>query len=222
MAENSPVTDPREALIHYSREALTRGLSNATSGNISVCSGDGMLITPSGVSPLLMKPEQMVQTGFDGSISGDWKPSSEWALHAAIYQRRPEVGAIVHGHPLHCTALSALRCPLPAFHYLIGKFGGAEVPCCSYETFGTPALAEAVVETVADRYCGCLMANHGMIAFAADLAHAFALTELMEILAQQYLLAKSSGLPVHLLSDEQVADVARQAGALNYGEPRRA
>ncbi|PJE26469.1 L-fuculose phosphate aldolase [Pseudooceanicola marinus] len=206
--------DIRTALIEASRACIAQGLSNATAGNISIRFGAGMMITPSGIPPEEMRPEMMVPCTFDGTWQGHWKPSSEWALHAALYAARPRAQAVVHAHPTHCVALSCLRKPIPAFHYMIAGFGGEEIPCARYETFGSAALARSVAATLGHRYHACLMANHGMIALGPDLATALTRTGKLEALAQQYLLASSVGTPV-LLPSEEMARVAEAYE--NYG-----
>ena len=208
----------REALVHYSRESVARGLSNATAGNLSVRFGDGMLITPSGIAPDKMSADQIAEVAFDGSFRGNWKPSSEWALHAALYRNRPEAQGIAHAHPTYCVALSVLREPMPAFHYMVASFGGNEVPCAPYRTFGGPELAAAVADTMGQTYRACLMANHGMIALAGSLGAAFDLTEKLEVLARQYQLARTMGT-VKLLTDEEMAEVHEAYKSYGYGKP---
>lgn len=211
-------TEIRKALVHYSRESVARGLSNATAGNISVRLGDGMLITPSGVAPHMMREDQIANVTLDGRVNGNWKPSSEWALHARLYQTRKEAHSIVHAHPTYCVALSCLRLPMPPFHYMIAGFGGDEVPCSRYERFGSQALAEAVVETMGQRYSACLMANHGMIATGSDIEKAFIRTEKLEVLARQYYLARTLG-EVVLLSPDEMTAVHEAYKTYGYGAP---
>lgn len=208
----------RQALVHYSRESVARGLSNATAGNLSIRFGEGMLTTPSGIAPDRMSEDQIAEVAFDGSFKGNWKPSSEWALHAILYRNRPEAQAIVHAHPTYCVALSVLREAMPAFHYMVASFGGNEVPCAPYRTFGGHALAEAVAGTMGTTYRACLMANHGMIALSGSLGSAFDLTEKLEVLARQYQLARTMG-PVRLLTDEEMAEVHEAYKSYGYGRP---
>ena len=59
-------------------------------------------------------------------------PSSEWRLHYDIYRNKPDAEAVVHAHPNYCTALSANREPIPAFHYMVGAAGGKEIQCAQY------------------------------------------------------------------------------------------
>jgi L-fuculose-phosphate aldolase len=123
-------------------------------------------------------------------------------MHAAVYQAYPDAHAIVHTHSDACTALACLNEALPAFHYLIVQFGGDDVRCAPYVTFGTPALAELAVAALADR-SACLLANHGMIVYGpnADAALSAAIT--LEALARQYLLARAAG-KVQLLTTAEM------------------
>ena len=130
----------------------------------------------------------MVMTGFDAPAP---RASSEWALHAAIYRQADAAGAIVHTHSDACTALSALREGLPAFHYMLAGFGG-EVRCAPYVTFGTNELAQLAAEAMRGR-SACLLANHGIVVHAADMPRAVAAARTLETLCRQYLLARSAG-----------------------------
>lgn len=186
----------REAVLRATLEIDARGLNSGTSGNISVRVADGMLITPSGIVPNGLRAADMVLMGLDGSWAGGaLQPSSEWEMHAAIYRAFPKASAVVHAHPDHCVALSCLREPIPAFHYMVAGFGGDDVRCSDYALFGSAALAQAAVEALDGRYA-CLLANHGMIAYAADLDAAVARTMRLETLARQYMLARGIGRPV--------------------------
>ena len=223
MTKDTTMTEDeiRQALVDHSRLCVTRKLSNATAGNISMRFGSGMLITPSGVDPDIMEPGHIAEVAFDGSFTGPLKPSSEWALHSALYQSRPEAQAIVHAHPTYCVAISCLREPIPSFHYMVASFGGNDVPCAPYAPFGTQALADAVADTMGTRYTACLMANHGMIAIGGSLAAAFGKTEKLEVLAHQYQLSRSIGTPV-LLSAEDMATVHEAYKSYGYGKPAEA
>ncbi|RVU38385.1 class II aldolase/adducin family protein [Hwanghaeella grinnelliae] len=211
-------TEIREALVDYSRKAVQIGLSGGTAGNMSMRFGDRMLITPSGIAPDIMQPDQIAEVEFDGQYKGDWKPSSEWALHAELYALRPEAKAIVHAHPHFCVALSCLRQALPSFHYMVAAYGGNEVPCSPYRLFGSTDLAAAVAKTMGERYTACLIANHGMIAIGDTLRKAFTRTEGLETLARQYYLSRTLG-EVSLLTDVEMDEVHQAYKSYRYGEP---
>lgn len=178
------------------------GLIVGSSGNVSLRARDGMVVTPSGGSPDAVTHRDMVPMALDGMVSGDGTPSSEWPMHAAIYQAYPAAGCIVHTHADASTALACLNQDLPAFHYMVLDFGGP-VRCAPYVTFGTPALAELAVAALEER-SGCLLANHGMIVFAAGPKAALSRAVLLETLCRQYLMAKAAGEP-RLLNEAELA-----------------
>ena len=190
----------RAALCDAYRTLGRRGLMGGSSGNVSMRHEDGMLISPSGITPERIEPGHLVATGFDAPAPG---ASSEWALHAALYRADPARGAVVHTHADACTALACLNEPLPAFHYMVAGFGGDDVRCAPYATFGTAALAETAAVAMRNR-TACLLANHGMVAAGPTLEAAMAATLDLEMLAGQYLLARSAGQP-RLLSPAQMA-----------------
>lgn len=213
----SKTTDPRHILIEAAQLSVTLGLNRGTVGNFSLRYGKGMLITPTGILPDQLQPEQMVEMDLQGHWDGDWRPSSEWEIHARIYAARPDAGAVVHTHSDHATALSALRKPIPAFHYMIAGFGGNEIPCAAYACFGSPALSATVVEALGTTFGGCLLANHGVVTLGPDMATAIGRGEKLETLAKQYLLAASAGQPV-VLSDEEMAEAHQRYRS--YGQQR--
>lgn len=184
------------------RELGARGLIVGSSGNVSERDVRGMIITPSGGAPDGVDVSGMAVMTLDGTVLNDATPSSEWEMHAAIYRAFPEAGCIVHAHADACTALACLHRDLPPFHYMVLGFGGTDVRCAPYTTFGTPALAALAVKALKGRNA-CLLANHGMILFARDANQALARTLLLESLCRQYLLALSAGKP-KLLSAAQL------------------
>lgn len=204
----------RVALVEASRRSVAIGLNSGTVGNFSVRHGAGMLITPTGIVPEDLRPEQIVSMEFGGTWAGDWRPSSEWAIHARLYATT-KAGAVVHTHPDHCVALASLRRPIPLFHYMVAGFGGSEIPCADYACFGGPALAETVVMAMGTTYSACLMANHGAVTIGPDVETALARAEKLETLARQYVLARSIGEPV-LLTQAELADVRARYGT--YGQ----
>ncbi|EBA17860.1 putative l-fuculose phosphate aldolase protein [Roseobacter sp. SK209-2-6] len=179
------------------------GLNQGTSGNISVRFGDQMLITPSGIDYNKLRPEMMVLMPLN-AVEPDpdqMKPSSEWQFHRDILNAKPQVEAVVHAHPVNCTALAMNRQEIPACHYMVAAFGGSNVPLAEYALFGTRELSEKVVTALKDR-SACLMANHGAVVVGDTLQSAmWRMTEL-ETLAKGYVTSLSIGQPVLLSTDE--------------------
>lgn len=184
------------------------GLNRGSTGNLSLRSGEGMLITPTGMGADDLRPQDLVRMGHDGRVDGEWQPSSEWHFHRAIYLARPDLQAVVHGHPVHATALACLRRELPAFHYMVAVAGGDSVPCVPYHLFGTEALSQAVGAAMLQRDA-CLMANHGLVAAGRSLPQAMKVMLELESLCEVYLKALAVGEPVLLSSVEMAAVIER-------------
>jgi L-fuculose-phosphate aldolase len=178
------------------------GLIIGSSGNVSQRTEHGMIITPSGGAPDGITDGNMAEMKLDGTRLNGATPSSEWEMHAAIYRDFPDAGCVVHTHADACTALASLNQELPPFHYMIVQFGGPNVRCAPYVTFGTTELATQAVQALQDRNA-CLLANHGMILHARDAEQALSRALLLEQLCRQYLLARSAGTP-RLLSDQEI------------------
>jgi L-fuculose-phosphate aldolase len=195
----------RQQLIETAIAMNTSGLNQGTSGNLSVRSEKGMLITPSGMDYVGLSLDDIVWMDFDGNSQGVRKPSSEWRFHAAIYQHRPEANAVLHAHPVSCTALACLGKDIPAFHYMVAVAGGKDIRCADYATFGTPELSEYVLKALEGRKA-CLMAHHGMTCFEKDLPRALALAIEVETLAAVYGRILAIG-EADILSDSEMSKV---------------
>lgn len=77
-----------------------------------------------------------------------------------------------------------MGCNVPPFHYMIARFGGKDVRCADYATFGTQELSDAVLVALKER-SACLLAHHGMIVCARELKDALALAVEFETLCEQ-------------------------------------
>lgn len=195
----------REQIVAGCRRMVADGLTRGTSGNISVRTADGMLITPSNVEYATMAAADIVAMSLTGELrdAAGRRASTEWRMHARIQETRADVNAIVHTHSPFATALACMRRPIPAFHYMVAAAGGRDVPCAPYATFGTAELAAAAAAALIDRNA-CLLANHGVLAIGRSVADALGLALEIETLAQQYSIALQAGEPV-LLTDAQMA-----------------
>lgn len=197
----------RAEIVAQARRMNTLGINQGTSGNISARWGDGMLITPSATPYEDMRPEQIVTMDFSAAWQGSAKPSTEWRFHLDILRSRTEVRAVVHTHATFCTTLSIARREIPACHYMIALFGGDNVRCAPYATFGTAELSRNALRALEGRFA-CLLANHGMIVVGPSLAKAMWLAVELETLARQYYYSVIMGGGV-LLNRDEIGEVAR-------------
>ena len=122
--------------------------------------------------------------------------------------------AVVHTHSDYCVAVASQVMPLPGFHYLIGVFGGDDVPCVPYSTFGRQKLADDASEALTER-TACLLGNHGMIARGPNLRRAVNQAQRLEIMCRQYVLARQLGEPKRLTGADW-ADFFKKADEMAY------
>jgi len=208
------------ALVATARRMSELGLAPGTSGNVSVRTARGFLITPSGVPYERLRPGDTVELAPDGTtVRGRLAPSTEWRLHRDLYAARSDAGAIVHTHSLFCTTVACLRRPIPAVHYMVARAGGDDIPCAEYATYGTDELAAAVVRALGTGRA-CLMANHGMVALGDSLAAALGLAAEVETLAAQYWHAAQLGEP-HILPPTELDRVRAQFASYGQRRPGR-
>lgn len=206
-------------IIETCRELERRGLNQGTSGNVSVRLGqgveDGFLITPTAMPYDIMQPEDMAHMRFDGGSTGRHPPSSEWRFHLDIYRNRTEVGAVIHTHSGFSTTLACLGRGIPAFHYMIALFGGPDIRCSGYATYGTQELSDLALQALEGRGAA-LLGNHGLIVLGPSLQRALALTIEAETLAMMYWRALQLGEP-RLLSEAEIARVREKFASYGYG-----
>ncbi len=211
------LTKTKDQLLHFGREMIARGLTTGSGGNLSVYlrKEDRILITPSAVAYADMKPDDIVVCDPQGEmVHGTRRPSSELGFHLALYHHREEIGAVVHTHSVYATTLACMHREIPAVHYLVG-FAGYKVPLAPYATFGTPALARAIVDTIGQSNA-LLMANHGLVAVGPDLTAAFNVAEEIELVARIYYQTLVAGEP-KILSERQMDEVLEKFKG--YGRP---
>jgi L-fuculose-phosphate aldolase len=208
----------RDKLVATAKKMSALGLTPGMSGNVSVRTQSGMLVTPSGMAYDALIPDDAVAVQLDGTIRpGQRTPSTEWQLHRDILASRRDVEAIVHTHSLFSTTLSMLRRSIPAVHYMVVLAGGDEIPCAEYATFGSAELALNAV-TALRGGSACLLANHGMVALGSTLDGALRLAAEVETLASQYWHAAQVGQP-HVLDRDELARVRAKFG--EYGQKKR-
>ena len=187
---------------------LEKGMNLGSEGNISIKFRDKVFITPSGIDIKNLKTENISIIDSEGHLRNGVKPSSELDLHLLIYKKRKEVNSIVHCHSDWASILSCMRQRIKKFHYMIAEFGGDDIKCSKYATFGTTKLADFVLTACRNRK-GCLIANHGQISLGENIEEAVHLSLALEKLAKQYyfcLLSKN----FKLLSNNEISNVLKK------------
>src|SRR5881392_306052 len=174
----------REDVAAACRRLAADGLVHATEGNVSAREGDLIAITPTGARLEELRAEEVAVVDRSGAqVDGPLAPTSELELHLGVVERYG-AGAVVHTHAPFATTLSCVLDEVPLVHYEMLMLGGP-VRVAPYATFGTPELAAGVLDAL-DGRTAALMANHGAIAYAADLDGAVELSLLLEFACSVY------------------------------------
>ena len=200
------VREAREQVAVVARRLAAEGLVLGTAGNVSQRDGDLVAVTPTGAVLAELDAGDVCVVGLDGrQVEGPLAPTSELDLHLGAINRHG-CGAVVHTHAPMSTAAACVLDELPCVHYAMLALGG-DVPVAPYATFGTPALAESVVDALRGR-TAALMASHGAVTVGPDAAAALDLALLLEWAATVYLNAARAGEPQVLDQDERGAVIA--------------
>ena len=201
----------REEICLLGKSMFDRGLTVGSSGNISVRTDGGWLMTPTNSCLGRLDPAALSKVDAKGNLLSGDKQTKESFLHMSVYGERPTAGAIVHLHSTHSVAVSCLaevdpKQPIPPITpYYVMKIG--HLVLLPYYAPGDMTLANAVKE-VAGKHHAILLANHGPIVAGKDLESAVYATEELEETAKLYLLLRGNRLKI--LTPEQVAELHRK------------
>ena len=198
----------RDEIVETGRSLFARGLSPGTSGNLSVRTDAGFLMTPTNSSLGTLDPEQLSVLDTSGNHVAGNVPTKEAWLHLAMYAERPDARAIVHLHSTYSVAVACLdgvdeeNVLPPLTPYYVMRVG--KLPLVPYGRPGDDSLA-GVVRERAKTSAALLLANHGPIVAAPTLAQAAAAAEEIEETAKLVLLTQ--GLKTRLLTQEQLDEL---------------
>ena len=194
--------DERQNVSTHGKKMLAQGLTTGTGGNISVCKGDRVAISPSGMAYGDIGPDDVPLVDLHGEpVAGERTPSSERRMHTTIIREREDANAVVHTHSPYATTFASLDQPIPPSHYLIA-FAGLQIPVAGYATYGTEDLAGLALDTLGDEYDACLLKQHGVIAVGATLEAAFERALMVEYCGRIHYQTTNIGEPTLLPDDE--------------------
>ena len=201
MSENAE----RDSICRLAKSLFDRGLTIGSSGNISVRLDDGWLMTPTGSSMGNLDPNEISKLDLSGNLISGNNPTKESFLHIAMYDERPDSGAVVHLHSTHSVAVSCLadidkkNVLPPITAYYVMKIG--TLPLVPYFPPGDINLAKAVKEMASDHHA-VLLANHGPVVAGKTLEDAVYAIEELEETARLFLLLKN--MKTQCLNQNQV------------------
>jgi L-fuculose-phosphate aldolase len=206
----------RKLICEIGKLLYDRSYVVASDGNISIrLDEERVLATPTMTCKGRMSENALALTDMKGKPLTEKRASSELAMHLLIYKERPDVHAVCHAHPPHGTAfaVAGLAIDKPILSEVILTLGC--VPLTDYGTPSTDELTEAMRPYV-KHHNALLMANHGAVAYGADLWQAFDRLETLEHTAKIAILAKALGGANDLPADaiEKLVNIREKAGYL--------
>jgi L-fuculose-phosphate aldolase len=195
---------PRDEIMRTMERIYRYRMTTTSGGNLSIRDTNGDIwITPARVDKGSLRREDIVCVRANGRREGLHPPSSELPFHQAIYQRRPDLGGIVHAHAVALVAFSVCgRVPdtrlFPQARQVCGTVGFAP-----YALPGSAALGENIARTFAQRFDCVVLENHGVVCAGENLQRAFERFETLEFTAKTIIKASQLG-EIRYLSDEQI------------------
>lgn len=186
----------KEMMCEVGRRVYNKGMVASNDGNFSVKLNENeFLCTPTGVSKGFMTPEFICKVDAKGNVleaNPGFRPSSEVKMHMRIYEKRPDVNAVVHAHPSFATAfaIAGMALTQPIMPEAAIFLGG--VPLAKYATPSTMEVPDSIEEFL-PHYDQVLLENHGALTWGADLMSAYYKMESVEFYAELMYKAKMLG-----------------------------
>lgn len=201
----------RKDLVAVARLCYERDYICGTEGNFSIRLDDENLLTTSrGICKGSLNESDLVVTNLNGEVTSHQgnngrQPSTELAMHLAVYRLRPEIRAVVHAHPTTAVAFTVAgkpltKCILPESILVLG-----EIPVAPYATPSTEEVPQSIEAGVLANNV-VMLDHHGALCFADNIWNAFYLLETLEHHAKTFLIAELLGgaKPLHKESVEKL------------------
>jgi L-fuculose-phosphate aldolase len=195
---------PADQIVMIMQRIYTYGMTTTSGGNLSILDDNGDIwITPSGIDKGALTRDDIIRVTSGGEITGRHKPSVEFPFHHEIYQRRPDLKAILHAHPPTMVAFSLARVIpdirlVPDVLPVCGNIAMAE-----YEVPGSRKLGDSIARKFGEGYNTVMLENHGCVLGAAGLFQAFMAFETLDFCGRLQIDARKLGTP-RKLTDEQI------------------
>ena len=213
--------DLKEQIAKLCRMMWQKGWVAANDGNISVKVGEGrFLATQTGVCKAFLTAENVGLIDDKLTVidaASGFKPSSEIKMHLRCYKERPDIGAVVHAHPVAATSFACAGLPLDDKCMISTVLEVGDAPLVSYATPSTDEVPEAIAPYLS-RYDAMLLEAHGALTLGKDLMTAFCKMDTLEHQAQVSINARLLG-GVKNLSDKDVQKLIAMRAAYGLSSP---
>jgi L-fuculose-phosphate aldolase len=204
MNSRAKLVHPRDELMEIMNRIYRYRMTTTSGGNLSIRDTNGdVWITPSRVDKGSLRRDDIVRVRLNGTTEGLHPPSSELPFHQAIYAVRPDLGAIVHAHPVALVAFSIVgQVPDTRLFHQASRVCGAG-GFAPYALPGSAALGKEIAAVFQQNFNCVILENHGVAVGGADMQEAFQRFEMFEFTAKTVIKASQLG-DVHYLDDAQL------------------
>jgi L-fuculose-phosphate aldolase len=219
---------PKDQITAIIKRIYQAGMTTTSGGNISIKDTEGNIwVTPSAVDKGSLTKKDIICVTSKGEVIGRHKPSSEFPFHKAIYERRPDIQAVIHAHPPALVSFSIVRkIPntniIPQAKQVCGPIGYAE-----YALPGSDELGQKIAMEFEKGYDAVIMENHGTVIGGSDLKDAYVRFETLEFSARTIIGASTVGEPCFLSNDQieefetSIPDDIPEMDAVEYSADER-
>ncbi len=193
-------------VVRIAQKMYHSGMTNMFEGNVSVRSGNTILLTPSQQDKDTLTIEKIIEMDMDGRVKNPecgLKPSVEYRMHAKLYSLRPDIRAVVHNHSAYATAFAMAGREIVSDAHLELNLLFGKIPVVPYGMLGTEDIYRGIEPLVSD-YNAFLLENHGVLAVGPDATTAFSRIEAVEKIAKTLILTQWVGGEKSLPAEELV------------------
>ncbi|MFP5108754.1 class II aldolase/adducin family protein [Neobacillus sp. C211] len=194
-------------------------LAWGNSGNISAkTTENSFLITASGTYLGDLDVEDFAECSIESgkSINSGRKPSKEVPMHLAIYETRPEIGAVLHASPLYSTLIASSNIDIPSAWFVESMYYLEKIERVPYANPGSMELGDLVREK-AKKANILLLENHGVLVYDTSLKEAKMALQTLEMACRMLLISQKAGVVLQELSEKEVHSFLHESGY----KPRR-
>lgn len=176
----------KNAYIAASVRAFDCGLAAASGGNISVRLNepDRMIVKPSGITLGQAAEENLIVTDLHGNlVEGAIKPTKETILHGGLYRFLPQIGGIVHVHPVYSIMCANTFDEMPLVTKQMKQIMSEPVPICKIKNNTVDQRGMQMIYELLEskpNICCFLLEEHGVVSFAKSVTEAENNAELVE------------------------------------------
>lgn len=183
------------------------GLIALSGGNLSIRTETGeILMTPSGMMYETLVEDDIVVMDMQGNIvEGKRKPSVDGIAIRYIFEKRPDVHAVIHTHQPCATALGLVQDVIPCNLTTLANAAKGHVHVAPYSSAASLDMGVKTVEYIGESLA-VVLKHHGVVAVGSSLKEALYACVYLEEACHTLLYAMSTGKDIASLNQQQIND----------------